>query len=343
MKSLKSPLISLQIVNYNGLEFLDDCFKSIYSQTYKNIEVIMVDNNSSDKSIEFTKKNYPKVKIVKSKNNSGFAGGHNLAYKYTKGEYVMIINNDIILQKDLIEKLLQAYKEIPKLGAVQPMYKLIKDKKSLDACGSFWTDTGFNYHYGIYKDSSLKKYHKSFPIYSLKGVCMLIPRKVIEKVGLFDDDFWCYFEETDFCHRVWLAGYECWYYPKSFLYHVLSGTRSKKSEAFIQFHSFKNRLCSYTKNLSVIEYIKVIPIYLFLNVVFSVIAYLLKGRFDCFASIYKAMWWNITHLKSTLKKRQYIQKNIRIKSDKEIFSIVRRNPRLEYYYYLSKGLENYED
>jgi hypothetical protein len=334
-------LVSIIIVNYNGKQFLEGCFKSILKQTYKNIEVIMVDNASSDESVEFTRKNFPQVKIIENKENSGYAGGNNLGFKECKGEYIMVLNNDVYLQENLVEKLLDAYKEIPNLGAVQPMIRLMNDKKNLDACGSFWTNTGFNYHYGIYKNADLPIYNKTFPVYSLKGVCILIPKNLIDKIGLFDDDFWCYFEETDFCHRVWLAGYECWYYPKTFLYHYMGGTRLKKEDAFIQFHSFKNRLCSYLKNLGKREMLKVLPVYLVLN--FGLSMYLLKLNFNYFFMTYRAIWWNFKNLRNTINKRRFIQKNIRKKSDTEIFFKIRKNPKLSYYFSLIKGLKNYAD
>lgn len=336
------PLVSVSIVNYNGRKFLPEFFSSLFKQTYKNFEVIFVDNSSVDDSIEYVRNNYPQVKIVENKENSGYAEGNNIGFRHSKGEYILVMNNDTILADDLIEKLLQAFDEIPNLGTVQPMVRLMNDRENLDACGSYWTNTGFNYHYGIYKNASLPIYNRSFPVYSIKGMCMMIPRGVIEKLGLFDSDFWCYFEETDFCHRLWLAGYECWYYPKTFIYHHMGGTSSKKPPSFIQFHSFKNRLCSYLKNLGTMEMIRVLPIYFSFNFVWS-LAFLLKFDLRNFFVVYKALWWNIVHFKETMEKRRKIQGEIRRKSDGEMFSKVRRNPRFSYYAYLFMGLENYND
>lgn len=339
---IKKGLISIIVTNYNGLQFLDDFFRSVFNQTYENVEVIMVDNNSSDESVMFTRKTFPQVKIIENKENSGYAGGNNLGLKEAKGEYIAISNNDTVLQPDLLEKLLEAYNEIPNLGAVQPMFKIASEQTKLDSCGSFWTNTGFNYHYGIYKEANLSKYNKNFPVYSLKGVFMLMPREIIEKVGLFDDDFWCYFEETDFCHRVWLAGFECWYYPQSSLLHNIGGTSTKKDNSFVQFHSFKNRLCSYLKNLGSWEMLKTLPVYFFMNFFWS-IGFLVKGDIKKFLVVYKAFWWNIVNSRNTLNKRKHVQKDIRIKTDAEIFLKTKKNPRLSYYFYLLKGLQNYVD
>lgn len=334
--------MSVNIVNYNGKRFLPDFFDSLFKQTYKNFEVIFVDNNSTDGSVDYVRHNYSQVRIIENKDNSGYAEGNNIGYKNSRGEFILIINNDTILKEDLIEKMLKAFDEIPDLGAVQPMVRLMNEKEKLDACGSFWTNTGFNYHYGIYKKASLSIYNNSFPVYGIKGMCMMIPRKVIEKTGLFDSDFWCYFEETDFCHRVWLAGYECWYYPETFIYHHMGGTSKKKSSHFIQYHSFKNRLCSYLKNLGSVEMIKVLPIYFLFNFAWSA-AFLLKLDINNFFVVYQATWWNVAHFGETMVKRNKIQKMLRKKTDKEIFQKTRKNPNMSYYFYLLRGLDKYND
>lgn len=339
----KKPLISVIITNNNGQHFLPDCLSSLANQTYPNIQTILVDNNSSDNSIEYVEKNFPKVTIVKNKKNDGYAEGNNKGYRKSTGEYIVFMNNDVKLQPDLLEKLYESFLSNPRLGAVQPMIKLMNSPRKLDACGSFWTNTGFNYHFGIYKQSDLAIYNKPYPIYSLKGVCMMIPRVVLEKVGLFDKDFWCYFEETDLCHRIWLAGYECWYNPSSFLYHVMSGTRLKKAESLIQYHSFKNRFCSYLKNLGPKELLSIFPIYIGFNIISSIIYIVRFGNVSCASSVYGAIGWNLANLKETMKKRRHIQRKIRKVSDEQIFSVVRRNPRISYYYYLITGLNNYKD
>lgn len=338
----KEPLVSVSVVNYNGRRFLPEFFVSLFGQTYRNFEVIFVDNDSADDSIEYVKANFPQVKIVENKDNSGYAEGNNIGFRHSAGEYILVINNDTILKEDLIEKLVQAFIEIPNLGTVQPMVKLMNEKDRLDACGSFWTNTGFNYHYGIYKKADLPIYNHSFPVYSVKGMCMMIPRKVIEEIGLFDPDFWCYFEETDFCHRAWLAGYECWYYPKSYIYHFMGGTSTKKPQNMVQFHSFKNRLCSYLKNFGTMEMARILPVYFLFNFIWSV-AFLVRFDIPNFLVVYRAIWWNVVHFGKTMDKRKKIQMEMRKKLDGEIFLKVRKNPRFSYYLYLLKGLESYVD
>lgn len=336
-------LISIIIINYNGKKWLKKCFDSLLNQTYKNFEIIFVDNASIDDSIEFLKTNYSdkRIKIIKSKKNLGFAGGNNLGVDNSKGEYVLLLNNDTWVTEDYLEKFIKAFQEIPNAGSVQSKIILMNNTDKLDICGSYWTDSSFLYHYGYGKNQALEKYNKTMPFFSNMGAAMLIRRDIIDKISLFDDDFWCYYEETDFCHRVWLAGHECWYYPKAVVYHAKGGTSTKFDDSIIQFHNFKNKLLSFIKNFESFSLIKIIPTYLILNTGLS-FYFLFKGKFKNFFAFYKAIWWNIKNIKSTLEKRRRIQ-NLRVKSDKDIFKQVKKNPRLSYYYYLLTGLEKYED
>jgi GT2 family glycosyltransferase len=340
MKWRISNLVSVIIVNYNGEEYLEDCLASLRRQTYSDLEVILVDNASHDGSVRLVEQKFPEVWLIKSKENLGYAGGNNIGLRQAKGEYILILNNDTVLEKDAVESLIRGFGEIENLGAAQPKVLLMDEKSRLDSCGSFFTRTGFLYHYGNYKNADLEKYNCPFPVYSVKGVCMLVKREVIEKVGLFDGDFFCFFEESDFCHRVWLAGYECWYYPKAVIHHALGGAALKQPSSFVQYHSFKNRLCSYLKNLGGKRLVKVLPVYLTLNVLLSLV-YLAKLEFENFLMIYKAFFWNLKNINRTLRKRKEIVREV---DEAAIFKRVKKNPRLSYFFYLAKNdLGHYED
>jgi len=263
--------VSIIIVNYNGRKWLQKCLDSLYRQTYKNFEIIFVDNASVDDSVEFVENNYKhdRMKIVKNDKNSGFAGGNNLGLKYAKGDFILLLNNDTWAKEDYLEKFIQAFEEIPNLGSAQSKIVLMDEPDTLDSCGSYWTNTSFLYHYGNGKDQSLKKYNKNMPFFSNKGASILIRKDLIDKIGLFDDDFWCYYEETDFCNRAWLAGFECWYWPEAVCFHAMGGTTLTFKNDYIQFHNFKNKLLSFLKNFEIKTLIKVIPIYILTNIVLS--------------------------------------------------------------------------
>lgn len=334
--------VSIIIVNWNGKRWLADCLDSLLCQTYKNFEIVLVDNASKDDSVEFVQKNYPQILIVRNDANLGFASGNNSALGKIKGDLVLLLNNDTRAPVDYLEKFVGAFDEIPNLGAAQSKIVLMDEPDKLDSCGSFWTNSTFLYHYGSVKDQSIDKYNKPFPVFSNKGASMLIRKDLIDKIGLFDDDFWCYYEETDFCHRVWLSGYECWYYPNAVVAHAMGGTSLSVDNSYVQFHNFKNKLLSLLKNFELKTQLTVIPVYLISNILISLL-WLAQRKFKHFAAIYKAILWNLIHLNETLNKRASIQSQ-RLVGDKQIFLRVKRNPRPIYYYYLFFGLiHKYKD
>lgn len=337
--------VSVIIVNWNGLSHLKKCLPGLYSQNYKNIEVIIVDNASTDSSINFIKKNYPDIIIISNKENLGFADANNIGYRKTTGDYILFLNNDTEVTKNFLSELVKALEENRKIGGVQSKILLMDDSERLDSVGAYLTSTGFLYHYGIAKKDS-SKYNKKIEIYSAKGACMMFKKEVIEKVlvdnEILDSRYFAYFEETDFSHRVWMTGYKILFIPTSIIYHKMGATSSKMNNSFVQYHSFKNRINSYLKNLEFLSLIKILPLHLFMCELAS-LAFVLKGKPAVAGAINKAIYWNFKNIVVTLKKRNYIQKNIKKTSDDKLLKKNLKKVRLSYYYYLFKGIQGYED
>lgn len=333
-------LVSIVIINWNGINDLKDLLLSFRKVTYKNFEIIIVDHGSIDGSVEYVKKNYPKIKILEKKKNLGFALGNNVGVKEARGEYVLLLNNDTVAKPDFLDHLVAAIKD-ENVGVVQPKI-IFEDSKKLQSAGTYLTNSGFLYHLGYDKNPEDKKYQKSYEIFSANGSCMLIKREVIDRVGLFDKDFFLYFEETDFCWRVWLAGYTVKYIPEAVIYHKGGRTAKTLPSAFINFHSFKNRINTLIKNLSVWELVKMLPVQLILVQV-AAVSFLFRGGIKVAISTEKAMFWNILNIKKTLEKRKRVQNKIRKVADKELMKLVKRKVGLLYYYYLFTGLGDYED
>jgi len=334
--------VSILIITWNGRHHLEMCLSSVKNLIYPNIEIIVVDNGSTDDSIEFLRKNYPEVKIVHNKTNLGFAGGNNAGIKVVTGEFLLLLNNDTKVTRTFVTEMIKVIEVDEEIGAVQAKTLSMDDPRKLDSIGAFLTGTGFLYHYG-YLQKDMKKFDRRINLYTAKGACMMIRKSVIDKIGLFDNDFFAYFEETDFCHRLWLAGYSIKYVPEAVIYHKIGGTSNKMNNSFIQFHSFKNRICSYLKNLGTKELIIILPVHLILCET-AALGFILKGRPDLFVSINKAITWNVMNLPSTMKKRYVIQRKLRKKSDGEIMPIIKKSPEFKYYYFLfAKSLVGYKD
>jgi len=343
---MDKPFVTIIIVNWNGEDVIDDCLSSLMKQEYKNIEVIVLDNDSKDRSKQIIKKKFKYVKLIESDKNLGFAEGNNVAVKQAKGEYILLLNSDTLIMENFLSVLISSFAKNKKIGIVQPkiLYKSNSSYKdgTINSIGAYFTSTGFLYYLGYGKNSSISLYSKKKEIFSAYGACMLIRRKVIEEVGLFDPDFFLYFEETDFCVRVWLAGWKIVYIPDSVIYHIGGVSARKFGIEKVYFHSFKNRICSYLKNFEIETLIKVMPLHLFICES-TAIAYLLLGKLHLFIAVQKSIIWNIKNLHKTLVKRDKIQKHVRKIKDVDFLLKVGKNPRLSYYIYLFKGLEYYKD
>jgi GT2 family glycosyltransferase len=336
---MKEPLVSILIVNWNGSEILPECLGSLKKQLYRNIEVIVVDNASSDNSLDILKQ-FAWVRVIKSKKNLGFAGGNNLGFTYTKGKYIFLFNSDATAPIDLLQKLVSSLEKDSSVAAVQP--KFLYEDNTINSLGAYLTNTGFLYYPGYGKKDTRAMYKKSSFIFSGYGAGLLIHRDVIEKIGLFDDDYFMYFEESDFSMRIWLSGWKILYNAETTIIHKGGVSSKKYGLEKIYFHSYKNRICTYIKNFELPSLITIVPLHVLLCYFISLL-YLFTGKFAFFWAVQKAILWNISSLPKTLHKRSIIQKDFRKISDKKYFRLVLRSPRPIYYLYLFRGLQYYID
>lgn len=341
-RSYSPGLVSIIIVNFNGSRFLPALSQSLAAQDYENIEVIFVDNASTDDSADVVAAQLPDAVFVPNTVNSGFAGGNNLGLSHATGEFIMLINNDTSFGSSLVSDMVRAYRSIPNCGVLQPKIRLMQQTDLLDSCGSFWTASGFLYHYGNKKAHNRAEYCEAFKVFSVKGVCLLTTRQIIDHVGLFDDDYWCYFEETDFCNRVLLSGKDCWYSPSTEIYHDNGGTSSLQSQTLVQYHSFKNRLNSYLKNLELLTLLRILPVYFLINVAWAA-KLTATGKFRIALVPFQAVLWNLANLRNTLAKRKHIQQVLRRVADRDMFPDVTLNPPLSYYLTFERGGRSFSD
>jgi GT2 family glycosyltransferase len=334
--------ISLIIVNWNGLDHLMKLLPSLAKLSYPNYEIIIVDNRSTDESLSYIRQNYPFIRIIENNSNDGFAKGNNIGYEEAAGDYILLLNNDTkIIQEDMIQKLVDFFEKNENVAVVQPKILRMGVVGQLDSVGAFYTNTGFLYHYG-YLSKDEEKYNKPMRLYTAKGACIMIKREVINRVGLFDPSYKSYFEETDFCHRVWLSGHQVWYLPSAMIAHHIGGTSNHMDNSYIQYHSFKNRINSYIKNLSRVELLKMLPLHIIICIAVALI-YLLWRRWRMFLAIVMALWWNVINISHTIDQRNHVQSKIRQKTDKELFFFLKKNQTLAYYMALfNNKLDQYD-
>lgn len=318
---MKKPKVSIIIVNWNGEDVLKDCLNSLSKIDYSNYEIIIVDNGSQDPPPK--SKSY---KVIINKTNLGFAGGNNIGTKIAKGKYVLLLNNDTTVTPNFLSLMVDRMEKDPTVGVVQPKIYMMDKKGYLDNAGSFITKTGFLSHWGYGKKDG-KAFEIEKEIFSGKGACLLIRKSIIDKVRLFDDDYISYFEDSDFCWKVWLIGSRVLFFPNASINHKVGYTNKRLDIFSINYHSIKNRISTLFKNLSFSNlFLILIPhVVILLTLSFY---YLVRLQINKALMIWKAIFWNLTHFKKLLVRRKKIQK-LRTVSDKEIFNKVGGNFNLE--------------
>lgn len=329
MKKLNHPLVSIIIDNWDGKHFLKECLSSVFRQSYTNFEVILIDDASKDGSADYIKNNFPKSNLIENKKHVGFAIANNQGIKKAKGKYILLLNNDTEVTSDFLYPLVELLENNLIIGAAQPKIKIIPEKDLLDDVATYLTPIGFFYHVGFFEKDQ-EKYNKRCLTFSPKGACFFIRKSVLDKTGLMDERFYCYFEESDLAWRIWLAGYKIIYEPKSLIYHHQAGSINKQSSANRDYFSFRNRLSSLLTNLSSPFLLLILPLHL-LTIIFLMIFYAFGRKWKNIFALLKALCWNIKNTPSNLKKRLFIQKKLRVISDGNLFKQIFRIPSVKYY------------
>jgi len=274
---------------------------------------------------------YPWVRVVQTQQNLGTSGGYNLGVRHSSGEFVLIMNNDIIANRDFVSVLSRYLVQHPLVGIVQAKMVLPRFGGRLEVCGSFFTRFGLPYHYGYYKTDG-PKYQRSQPVFCAKGACMMFRRNVIERAGgyVFNEDFHCYYEESDLCHRAWVAGFETHFVASPPIQHLAGITIAREEKAgFSLYYYLRNMIFSLTTTLQVSWLLRIMPLYFAVFLMAMTMA-LVTGRRATAAAHWKALTFNLRNLSRIRSQRARIQA-IRRQPDRQIFAKVLRNPRLEYF------------
>jgi len=226
------PLVSIIIVNYNGKEYLEKCLKSLMKIAYKNYEIIIVDNNSTDDSLEFVKNKYPSIIIIKLDKNHGFAEPNNIGAKIAKGDFLLFLNNDTVVNPNFLEKMVNVLNKDSKIAICQSL--LLKPNNDIDSSGDFVDELGRAY-------SSRKKLTDVKEILCARGASMMVKKDPFWDLGGFDKKFFASFEDVDICWRAWLWGYKVVLVPDSIVYHK-GGSTVQNMSSEVRFHGVKNSL-----------------------------------------------------------------------------------------------------
>jgi len=335
-----APLVSIIIPHWNGLDVITDCLESLKSATYKNLEIIVVDNNSSDDSVKHIKKNYPKVKLYENTANEGYAGGCNRGSEIAKGEYLLFLNNDTIQNKDWIDHLIDKIESDNLIAAIQPKILNYYQKDKFDYAGGAGGEMdflGFPFARGrIFNEQEIDKdqYNNSDDIFWSSGTAFIVRKSAFEKVGKFDELFFAHMEEIDLCWRLHLAGYKVVNEPNSVIHHKNALTLPMYSEKKY-YLNHRNSLLMLITNYKLPLSIYVLPIRWALDIV-AVLYAILLGDWNHIKGIMKAHAWIVFHPYEVWKKRKRT-KLIREENDGVVLKKMYRGSIVYSHYILRKN------
>lgn len=297
------PLVSVLIVNYNGGRYAEKCLESLRNQTYRNREVIVFDNASSDDSVAYIGKNFPEIKIVTSNANFGFAKAANEAETVARGEYLFFLNMDTWFERDLLEVLVSTMRENTDWGI----------------CGC--TQLGYDSSEFLNSGSTTDYLGYPMPPDAQKGILyadgasLFVTKPVFDDLGGFDSEYFMYGEEVDLCWRALIAGYDVGTAPSAIIRHKTGGTVIKEGQVYAvsrnrRYLYERNSLRTLLKNYSLRTLLWALPMRII--VMFYEYVVLAVTRHTDFAEdIGRAMMWNFQNAGETLILRQRVQESRR--------------------------------
>jgi GT2 family glycosyltransferase len=322
---VNSPLVSVILVNYNAKKWLKGCLDSLRAQTYRNFEVVLVDNASADGGAGFVEKNYRKVRIIRNRTNEGFARANNLAARRCRGELLLFLNTDTVSPRRMIETLVR-FKQKTGNNLVGPRAVDFHGRDSV--LGKYM---GMNFLGSVHGPSK--------DLFFLDACALMVSRKDFWELGGFDEKYFLYNEDLDLCWRARLFGMRMAVCEDVRLLHAGGGTseptifKKRKKQVIPIFRRYeveKNTLRNLLKNYSTLNLLWIIPAYLLQELAESAV-YLVTGNFRMASKIGEAVWWNTVNIRDTVRERQRIQAK-RVVSDWEIL------PRTTYKIYKINAL-----
>jgi GT2 family glycosyltransferase len=308
------PLVSVLIVNYNGMWCAQKCLESIRNQRYPNHEVLVLDNASSDGSARYIRANFPEVRIMTSATNMGFAKAANGVANEARGEYLLFLNMDTWFEGDLLEALVSGMREDPNLG-ICGCTQLSYDSSKFLNSGSTTDFLG----YPVFPDAAKG-------ILYADGASLFVKKTVFKDLGGFDSQYFMYGEEVDLCWRALVAGYDVAIARAAIVRHSTGGTVVKPGQIyeikrFRRYLYERNSLRTLLKNYSLHTLFWVVPARI---VVMSYEFLLLTGtsHMEFALDIARAITWNFWNLRETIKLRRSVQDRRKV-SDKVVMSRMR--------------------
>ena len=309
--------VTVVIVNWNGGRFLDRCLSAVQAQTIIPNEIILVDNASSDGSLDIVRR-FPSVRVLQQEKNLGFARGNNVAIQASAGEseWVALLNPDAFPDPHWLEAMLSASRNYPAFDVFGARLVKAQNPAIADGEGDAYHISGLVWRIGHGKllASCSDRYRE---VFSPCAAAALYRRNVLLKIGGFDEDFFCYVEDVDMGFRLRLAGHKALYVPDAVVHHVGSATTGGQHSDFSMYHGHRNLVWTFVKDMPGAVFWLCLPLHVTMNLV-ALAVFTWRGQSRV---IWRAKWDALKGLPKMWRKRRLVQSN-RIATVREMWRLM---------------------
>lgn len=289
------PLVSIITINYNQLRYTLELLNSLTQSAYRNIEIIVVDNASTENPTSQIKEQFPNVQVIVSDKNLGFAGGNNLGIRAAKGKYLFFLNNDTEIVPDSIRPLVDFCEQHADAGIVCPKILFYNSGETIQYVGSSRINafTGRNERPG-FGEVDRGQFNAAEKTDLPHGAAMMVPRSVIDATGLMPEIFFLYYEELDWAETIKKMGYNIYVVPDARIYHKESMSVGKNS-TLKTYYMTRNRLLFMRRHTKGLSKLSSITFFLIFSIPKNTLSYLIKGEMKHVSAFWRGFLWNVTH------------------------------------------------
>lgn len=317
-------LVSIIIVNYKDYDMTIDCLESIKNTTYSNYEVIVVDNDYDEDRLAELKAKFKQFRFIGSRENLYYAGGNNLGINESKGELIVLLNNDTKVSPSWLDPLVDMARKEP-LAFYQPKILFMDNPSIVNSMGDTMNIFGFAFPIDIGKHENQTS-EQNREVFFCSGACVLTSREVIKKIGSLDANFYNYYEDVNWGWRGHLTGIKSYVIPSSVIYHKWGGSYSKELSSKKLFYLERGRASSIIRNYSLKTIIVLLPSLIIIDLALLLFC-LKKGLFRYKMAAMIDVWKNLGTL---MKERKALQSNRKI-ADSELFYLMSRKINHPYF------------
>jgi len=308
-----SPEFSVIVLNWNGKHFLPVCLESLRAQTFRSFEIVLVDNGSEDGSVEFVQAKFPEVRVVALSENTGFSGGNNSGIRQATGRWIVLLNNDTELDSHFLESVWDARLKYPETAMFAPKMIFDNARDKIDNCGFLACISGSTLNIG--RDQTGLSDHPFGP----SGGAAFYSRKLLEDVGMLDEDFFMTYEDYDLAFRARLRGYDCRFVEDAIVYHRYRGTMRNYSARQVYF-SQRNVEFVYLKDMPGALIFR----YGLLHLIYNIGGMAYFTRMGQLRPFLRAKWDAIKAIPQIISKRRGIQES-KVLSAREVRNLLVTN------------------